>query len=106
MKEILKNTQIEFLKKSLSFYGVEFINKKTVEELMELGKEVIKDRKNKKIRRKNIIDETTDNLIVLQYQIIINEISKEEINSHIEFKLNRVKKKMKKELKKLRKLKK
>lgn len=87
---ILKNKQIEILNKATSYFGINQRNNKTVEELSELIKEIVKDRGNEKIRKLNIIDEISDCLVMIKNQMLINNILDEEVFDRIDFKINRL----------------
>ena len=87
---ILKKNQIKICQKAVDYFDTEDRNKKTVEELSELIKEIIKPRKDEKIRRVKIVDEISDCLILIQQQIMMLNISEKELNERIKFKLDRL----------------
>jgi len=87
---LLNQEQKKICQKAIDYFDTEDRNKKTVEELSELIKELIKPRKDKNLRRLNVIDEIADTLILLQQQLMILEISKKEMSSRICYKLDRL----------------
>ena len=94
---ILNKQYKQTLKVATKHFGIDHRDRKTCEELSELIKEVIKDRKDETQRKINLLDEIADCLIMIQNQIIINKFSKKELNKRISFKIKRLRKIMKKE---------
>lgn len=94
---MFKKKYHQILLEAIEVFGIEQRNKKTVEELAELIKEIVKERKDEKLRRINIIDEITDSLIMIETQIIINKITKKELKNRAEYKFKRLEKIIKKE---------
>lgn len=91
----------EILQKAIDTYGVESQIDVCIEEMSELTKALIKDKRNdsisvaewKSLVWKNIVEEIADVEIMLtQMKMIFN--CKEDVESQIEFKINRLKERL------------
>lgn len=83
------------LKRAIAFFGKEKQHDMVIEEMLELGKEIMKWKRGAN-NRDEIIEETADVLIMIEQLKIIHHITDEELEKVIEFKLNRLDERMKK----------
>ncbi len=81
------------LERAIETYGKDMQLTVAVEELSELIKEICKNKRGAD-NRANIIDEMADCYIMLEQLEIIFDISAEEINDAIVYKLNRLEKRL------------
>ena len=86
---------IDIMKSAINKYGEILQIIKTIEELSELQKELCKYINTPERNRTQIIDEMSDVLIMLKQIRLIFDISEEELKKQIQYKLERLKDRLK-----------
>lgn len=82
------------LKRAIAFFGEKDQHDMVIEEMLELGKEVMKWKRGAN-NREALIEETADVLIMIEQLKSMHHITDEELEKIIEFKLNRLDERMK-----------
>lgn len=86
----MTNAQIKILENAINKYGSRFQEDICIEEMGELIQAIVKYRRHQNSKRKNnIIEEMADVTICLEYLKLIHNISDEDINKMIEYKIMR-----------------
>lgn len=88
-KVMTKN--IDIIKSAIEKYGETSQIIKTIEELSELQKELCKFINTTEYNRTQIVDEMSDVMIMIKQTRLIFNISKEELEKQIQYKLDRLK---------------
>lgn len=77
------------LKRAIAFFGERSQHNMVIEETLELGKEIMKWKRGAN-NRDALVEETADVIIMIEQLKIMHNITDEELEKVMEFKLNRL----------------